>query len=119
MQYMLNRLYEQPQALIDEVLVEDCLQHIIFSEIDSYQLLYGMLTENQATLLRAIAREKVVPAINSVTFIKKYRLKGSSSINAALRFLMNKEYVFKSEEGYRVYDRFMELWLKTLPYGNL
>ncbi len=32
---------------------------------------------------------------------------------------MDKEYVFKSDKGYRVYDRFMELWLQTLPYGNL
>ncbi|WP_368502071.1 hypothetical protein, partial [uncultured Butyricimonas sp.] len=33
--------------------------------------------------------------------------------------LMDKEYVFKSDKGYRVYDRFMELWLQALPYGNL
>lgn len=32
---------------------------------------------------------------------------------------MDKEYVFKSDKGYRVYDRFMELWLRSLPYGNL
>ena len=48
--------------------------------------------------------------------IKKYGLKGSSSINTALKTLINKEYVFKSDKGYCVYDRFMELWLQTLPY---
>jgi hypothetical protein bacD2_10047 len=118
-QYLLNRLYEQEQTLLDEVLLEKSLVGVIQSEIDSYQLLYGMLTENQSTLLRAIAREKVVPAINSTAFIKKYKLKGSSSINTALKVLLDKEYVFKSEQGYHVYDRFMELWLQALPYGNL
>ncbi len=49
--------------------------------------------------------------------MKKYGLKGSSSINTALKFLVSKEYVFKLEEGYCVYDRFMELWLQTLPYS--
>lgn len=118
LQYILNRLYEQPCTFIDEKLFEDCLADIINSEVDAYQQLYGMLTENQSTLLRAIAREGTVAAINSSAFIKKYRLKGSSSINTALKTLQNKEYVFKSDDGYRIYDRFMELWLQTLPYGH-
>lgn len=118
-QYILNKLYEQLQPTIDEKLVEACLVDVVQSEIDSYQLLYGMLTENQSILLRAIAREKIVEAVNSSAFIKKYRLKGSSSINAALKVLIDKEYVFKSEKGYCIYDRFMELWLQSLPYGNL
>lgn len=70
MQYILNRLYEQPQPTIDEKLIEECISDIIHSEIDSYQQLYGMLTENQSSLLRAIAREKIVTAINSSAFIK-------------------------------------------------
>jgi len=116
LQYILNRLYEQPKPTIEEKVIDECLADIIQSEMDSYQQLYGMLTENQSTLLRAIAREGVVAAINSAAFIKKYGLKGSSSINTALKTLMNKEYVFKSDKGYCVYDRFMELWLRTLPY---
>lgn len=118
MQFVLNRLYEQTSSQIDSNTVEACMEDIILSETDSYQLLYGMLTENQSTLLRAIARERTVVAINSTSFIKKYGLKGSSSINAALKFLINKEYVFRSDKGYQVYDRFMELWLQTLPYSG-
>lgn len=118
MQYVLNRLFEQSEPVLDESVFEKCLADIVRSEVDEYQRLYGILTENQSTLLRAIARERIVPAINSSAFIKKYGLKGSSSINAALKFLINNEYVFKSEEGYCVYDRFMELWLQTLPYST-
>ncbi len=51
-----NRLYGQSKSVIDRGVVEACLTSIIQSEIDSYQLLTGMLTENQSTLLRAIAR---------------------------------------------------------------
>lgn len=117
-QYILNRLYEQSGEVPVEKDVDGCLADIIQSETDSYQMLYGMLTENQSTLLRAIARERVVTAINGAAFIKKYSLKGTSSINTALKVLMNKEYVFRSESGYQVYDRFMEIWLRTLPYGG-
>lgn len=119
MQYVLNRLYEQRETNLDEILFEKCLADIVCSEIDEYQRLYGMLTENQSVLLRAIAHEQVVTAINSSAFIKKYGLKGSSSINAALKFLIDKEYVFKLQEGYCVYDRFMALWLQTLPYASI
>ncbi len=118
-QYVLNRLYEQRQPVVDEAIFEKCLVEIVRSEIDEYQRLYGMLTENQSTLLRAIAREQVVVAINGSTFIKKYGLKGTSSINTALKFLIDKEYVFKTDKGYCIYDRFMELWLQTLPYSGV
>lgn len=120
MQYVLNRLYEQQkETVLNETIFEKCLADIVCSEVEEYQRLYGMLTENQSSLLRAIARERIVTGINSSVFIKKYGLKGSSSINAALKFLINNEYVFKSEEGYCVYDRFMELWLQTLPYAGV
>lgn len=118
MQYMLNRLYSQPSPSIDLSIVDACIADIIQSETDSYQLLFGMLTENQSTLLRAIARERTVTAVNSASFIKKYGLKGSSSINTALKYLIKKEYVFRSDKGYQVYDRFMALWLQTLPYSG-
>lgn len=119
MQYVLNRLYEQRESVLNEALFEKCLADIVRSEVDEYQRLYAILTENQSTLLRAIARERLVSAINGASFIKKYGLKGSSSINTALKFLLNNEYVFKSEEGYCVYDHFMELWLQSLPYAGI
>ena len=62
-QYVLNRLYEQPQPTIDEKLIEECISDIIHYELDSYQQLYGILTENQSSLLRAIAREKIVTVV--------------------------------------------------------
>ena len=119
MQYILNHLYEQSNSSIEEKTIDACLADIIDSEVDSYQQLYGMLTENQSTLLRAIAREKIVTTTNSAAFIGKYKLKSSSSINTALKVLIDKEYVYKSDKGYQVYDRFMELWLQTLRYNNL
>ncbi|MEO4719624.1 ATP-binding protein, partial [Phocaeicola vulgatus] len=46
--------------------------------------------------------------------IKKYDLKGASSINVALKSLINKEFVLKEQQGYIVYDRFLAIWLKGL-----
>ena len=67
-----------------------------------------------SNLFPAIAKEEIVNEINSATFIKKYDLKGASSINVALKSLINKEFVLKEQQGYIVYDRFLAIWLKGL-----
>ncbi len=46
-------------------------------------------------------------------FIKKYNLKTPSSVNVALKSLLNKELLYKTSKGYIVYDRFMGKWLKS------
>ena len=70
-----------------------------------------MLTYNQQQLLRAIAHEGTVSSINASAFINKYNLKGTSSVNKALAYLIDNEFVYRYEEGYQVYDRFMNIWL--------
>lgn len=113
-QYLLNRLFslscqassmEQLGALVQDIIKEDEY---------TYQTYFQFLTSNQIQLLKAIAKEGVVAEINASAFIKKYNLKGASSINVALKALVEKEFVLKEAEGYIVYDRFMAIWLRGL-----
>ena len=114
-QYMLNKLYSWTPKEIDEDLIRQCFDEIILSELDKFQQLYDTLSENQSLLLRAIAKEKCVNAINASGFIKKYNLKTASSVNTALKHLIDKDFVNKTKDGYTVSDHFMRLWLQTLP----
>lgn len=111
-QYILNKLYETQPAVVEEEDIQQCLNDIINSNSDDYQKQYRMLTENQQQLLMAIASEGNVSSINGSEFINRYSLKGTSSINKALKFLINNEYVYSYPEGYQVYDRFLALWLR-------
>ncbi|MBR5984101.1 MAG: ATP-binding protein [Bacteroidales bacterium] len=113
-QYILNKLFEAAPKIISEEDINECVVKIVEAETDGYERIYDFLTINQAQLLVAIAKEHIVKGINSNAFIKKYNLKGSSSINKALAQLIDKELVFRSENGYSVYDRFMELWLRKM-----
>lgn len=79
-----------------------------------YQNLIALLTDNQLSLMQAIAIEGLVTSPNSGEFIKRHGLKTPSSVNAALKSLLEKELLYKSASGYMVYDRFMGLWLQTL-----
>ena len=76
--------------------------HFHGSDLEKIEEIYG------------IKKEEIVSEINSATFIKKYDLKGASSINVALKSSINKESVLKEQQGYIVYDRFFAIWLKGL-----
>lgn len=114
MQYVLNKIYEKSPAVVDDDVIGRCVYEILLTCSDDYKKLYRMLTANQQQLLHAIAMEGSVAAINSASFISKYSLKGSSSINKALQYLIDNEFVYRYDEGYQVYDRFMNLWLQRI-----
>ena len=84
---------------------------VFFENAYGYQELLNAYTDVQVNILRAIAKEKVVAQINSGDFITKYRLKNASSVSRALKKLIDNELVYKSENGYVIYDRFLGLWL--------
>lgn len=111
-QYILNKVYEQSPAVVDDAVISSCVKDIVLSNTEDYQKQYRMLTENQQQLMRAIANEGNVAAVNASAFINKYSLKGSSSVNRALDYLIENEFVYRYNEGYQIYDRFMALWLR-------
>lgn len=110
---ILNKLYELSPAIVDMDSVMLCIREIVKNNIEDYQRLCRLLTSNQQQLLSAIAKEGNVTAINASAFINKYSLKGSSSVNKALSFLIDNEFIYRYDEGYQVYDRFMSLWLRS------
>ena len=115
MQVLLNRLYEQYETVTDIRQAEFILAQLLEENTPVYQNFISLLTDNQLQLMQAIAREGKVATPNSGEFVKRYGLKASSSVNTALKSLQGKELVYKSDKGYIVYDRFMALWLATLP----
>lgn len=114
MQYTLNFLFDTNAAVITKEDVSQVLLKILEQEESSFAAELDRLTNNQMRLLVAVAKEGLVPAINAGTFVRKHGLKGTSSINKALEYLIDKELVYKSAEGYCVYDRFFSLWLSRM-----
>ncbi|MFN5417882.1 MAG: AAA family ATPase [Flavobacteriia bacterium] len=98
------------------------------AQISAYELLQlneivffqyrKMLTQNQWQLLKAIAKEDKMFQPNSAKMIQKHHLGTPSSIQRALKSLLDIEmiYIDYSEEGlyYTVYDCFMSRWLERL-----
>lgn len=111
-QSILNRMYEKKTKRINIEMVNECVDDILNEMETIYQSNLTLLTNNQVELLKAIASEGSVKSVNSNDFIKKHHLKTPSSVNVALKSLINKELIYNTMEGYIVYDRFFGKWLK-------
>ena len=94
--------------------VTEAIQHIVNRGSMQYEGLVLFLTDNQLSLLKAIAKADCVKSPQSNEFIKTYELPSASSVKTALTVLVDKDLVYHDARGYTVYDRFFDLWLKQL-----
>ena len=114
-QKILNRLYRTPDAPISIEDVHRVVIEIIGEQEVYFQNIYNLMTTNQAKLITAIAKEGVVSKPTEQKFIHQYLLPAPSSINTALKTLINNEIIYRKANGdYIVYDRFFRIWLKHL-----
>ena len=113
-QQILNRLYEVERHVETEQQVNEAILHIVNRNSIQYEALVGFLTDNQLSLLKAIAKRNRVTSPQSNEFIKQYDLPSASSVKTALTVLLDKDMIYRDTTGYWVYDRFFDLWLKQL-----
>lgn len=114
-QAILNRLYGY-RTHPDDALTEHAIGEIVSESAFTYENLLAAYTPANVKLLKAIAKEKIVKEITSGEFIAKYSLRAASSVKSSLKKLVDKELVYKTPQGYIVYDRFMAIWLRQQPY---
>lgn len=113
-QCIMNRLYETELNVDSTEQVNAALLSILQGREPQFENLVQFFTENQFSLLKAIAKEGISAQPTSGKFIRDHKLSGASSVKAALKTLEEKELVYRKTEGYIIYDRFMDLWLKRL-----
>lgn len=110
-QDILNRLYQNGKDInvkeVNEVIVE-----LVNEQEVAFANYYDSLTDNQAALLSAIAKDKSVSSVLSQEFIGKHSLPAASSVSLALKTLLGREFIYKYEGNYIVYDRFFAIWLR-------
>lgn len=117
-QAVLNRLYEGTRKVTHSEQVLEAIRLVLLGKAIQYENVVQFLTENQFSLLKAIARERIVSQPTSQEFIRKHNLPSASSVQTALETLVNKELVYSHTNGYIVYDRFFDLWLLRFPNNN-
>ena len=112
-QHILNRLYDIGGE-IDIRLVNNTIMTSVMEQEVAFLNYYESLTYNQSQLLLAIARDKAVESVLSQDFIHRHSLPASSSVSLALKALIEREFVYKYNGKFIIYDRFFAIWLRNL-----
>ena len=114
LQRMMNVLFMNTPAngQATHEMVEESVNYLLNLLNDNFETMMNQLPEKQRAVLYAIAQEGVVKALSSGLFNKRYHLLSPSSTVAATKSLVDKDFVTRDNDGYRVYDRFLALWLR-------
>ena len=114
MQMIMNELFaltEKDQHCGME-LYPTALKNVIQTQESSYKDTLSNISAKQKPLLFAIAKARVATNITSSKFVKDNNLGAASSVQAAMKGLLEKDIVTRTEEGYQVYDYFFVEWLR-------
>ena len=111
-QYVMNMLYTSfsPNSVFVEEDVEGVMVDILSQHRFAYQSLMYQLTSKQKQVVMAIAREGKVGAIMSQSFLKRYNL-GASTVQAAVRALLDRDFITFDNGEYQLGDLFLAQYL--------
>ena len=115
-QMVMNELFALTAR--DEICVMDkvdaALQNVIMSQENSYKTILSNLPPRQKMVLQAIAKEGVARNVTSTKFVKQYNLGSASSVQSAVRLLLQNDLITREDGCYRVYDYFFSTWLSEI-----
>lgn len=113
-QKLFNTLYAQtPQGgICRREDVEDALAYVLKTQEYSYEELLFRLPEKQKLVFVALAKSGPVNKITSAAFLRKYGLPSASTVQSAVKGLLEKDFLTYEKGLYSVYDIFLEYWIK-------
>lgn len=114
-QRVLNVLFLKtlPGQLCTTGMVDEAINYILDMFSETYADLLDKIPEKQREVFMAIAHEGKAKGITGKTFVKKHHLQTASVVTAAVRSLLDKDFITLDKGIYTVYDPFFALWLRN------
>lgn len=113
LQRILNKLYvlTTEGGECKKELVPVAITRILDESAFAYEALLYQLPAKQKELFRAICKEGKARNLMSEEFIRRHRLASASSIQSAIKGLLDKDFITRHDDYYESYDFFFRLWL--------
>lgn len=113
-QMVMNELFAltPENGVCPEDFLSVALHNVILIQEQQYKDLLMMFPSKQKSLLYAIAAEGIVSEVTSAAFVSKHGLSSASSVQAALKGLINKMVLTVDNGKYRLSDYFFAYWLR-------
>lgn len=115
LQAVLNKVWETRTSLRSDAQVERAVAELRDERALVYHDLLAAQNGASRNLLAAIARTGAVKEPTSSAFLSANGLRVASTVRAALKDLSRKDLVYRSDDGWIVYDRLFAEWLRSLP----
>ena len=111
-QRVLNWVWNTGKGLDGESVVEEAVASLIEDRALVFRDLLDSQPEVARRLLPHIARRKTVNSPTAAEFLSETRL-SASSVRSALCDLESRDIVYRSSDGYQVYEKLFGEWLRT------
>jgi ribosomal protein S18 len=111
-QLICNQAFYKSDKTLDYEEAVTISQNYIETRKLDYTDILNLMAENQRKLIKAIAKEGVIGKPTSIEFLIKYKLPSASSSLQAVKVLTEKEMLFRTPNGYKVYDVFFRRFLE-------
>lgn len=94
--------------------VEEALEYILKTQSYIYEETISRLPEKQTMALIALSKNGPTKSVTSAAFVEKYSLQSASTVQSAMRGLLEKDFVTLEKGMYSVYDIFMDYWIQRM-----
>jgi len=95
-------------------IINHSLNEILADNEHAYRENLSRIPSKQKAVLYAIAIDGVAQQVTGMDFITRHSLGSASSIQAAIRVLLDNDWITMREKQYSVSDQFFSVWLKRL-----
>ena len=113
LQSVLNRIWGEGGALESAKDVDVAVESLVGDRALTFHDLLAAQTEVGRALMRAIASEGKVRELTAGEFIRRHSLTAPSSVRTALPGLEDHDLVYRSPDGYMVYDYLFAEYLRS------
>ena len=111
-QSVLNRVWQKGCGFKTRRDTDEAVKALVDNRSLVFFDLFRSQSEASRALLRAVAAENVVSAPTGKAFLSGHSLGAASTVASAIENLVGRELLYKSENGYMVYDRLFGIWLR-------
>ncbi len=113
-QSVLNRVWEKGAGFKGPADIEEAVSSLVANRSLVYHDLYMSQSDASRAVLRAVAAEGVVEKPTCKAFLSSHSLGAASTVATAAENLLRDELLYRTGNGYTVYDRLFAAWLKSV-----
>lgn len=107
----------EARARCTKGILETALEEEVLVNGTMYRETLSLLSRRTKEVLYAIAKEGKANHVTSGDFVKRYALFSQSSVQAAIKLLLQREIITRKEKAYSITDKFFSLWIRRELLG--